>query len=409
MVRREKWGSLLVLLLSVSLLSAGCTAFFLQRQHKRAGFLELSRICWLITEQASDPEKSLEQASESEQSLDLEQVVLAALKEYQSSGEEQAKQADFLSRYGYDEKNFGRRGYSAAYAAASSAFGVLLFFVFLFWQKHQKRKRIEELTLFLERVNQGRGALSLVRREDDFSMLEDEIYKTVTSLRETRESALLARGAYAANLANIAHQLKTPLTAAGISLQMLRETADPLYLEKILGQLSRLTALEEALLQLSRIDSGNLELEKKPVDVYTVLSLAADNLEELALEKGVSIEIESEDCASFTGDLEWTMEALMNLLKNCLEHTPSGGTVRCGYSENPVFTEIRIWDEGEGFSKEDLPRLFERFYRGKHASKEGVGIGLSLSREIFELQNGSVSAKNNPEKGAVYEIRFYRH
>lgn len=105
-------------------------------------------------------------------------------------------------------------------------------------------------------------------------------------------------------------------------------------------------------------------------------------------------------------DLDWTMEAVMNLMKNCMEHD-RGGVVRCSCAQNPLYTEILIWDEGEGFAREDIPHLFERFYRGKNAGEGGIGIGLALAKEIIERQNGTIRAKNRPGGGALFEIRFY--
>ncbi|MDE7067477.1 MAG: sensor histidine kinase, partial [Schaedlerella arabinosiphila] len=109
-----------------------------------------------------------------------------------------------------------------------------------------------------------------------------------------------------------------------------------------------------------------------------------------------------------TADLDWTMEAIMNLMKNCMEHS-DGGTVRCSYAQNPLYTEILIWDDGEGFAKEDLPHLFERFYRGQNAGEGGIGIGLALAKEMIERQNGTIRAKNRLDGGALFEIRFYSH
>ncbi len=106
-------------------------------------------------------------------------------------------------------------------------------------------------------------------------------------------------------------------------------------------------------------------------------------------------------------DLDWTIEAVMNLMKNCMEH--GSGTVYCSYMQNPLYTEILIWDNGEGFKKEDMPHLFERFYRGKNSSGNGIGIGLALAKEIIERQNGTIRAKNRLGGGACFEIRFYSH
>ena len=107
-------------------------------------------------------------------------------------------------------------------------------------------------------------------------------------------------------------------------------------------------------------------------------------------------------------DLDWTMEAVMNLMKNCMEHSP-GGKVHCSYAQNPLYTEILIWDDGGGFAKEDMPHLFERFYRGQNAGEGGIGIGLALAKEMIERQNGTIRARNRPEGGALFEIRFYSH
>ncbi|MDE6387281.1 MAG: HAMP domain-containing histidine kinase [Lachnospiraceae bacterium] len=311
-------------------------------------------------------------------------------------------------------------------------------FLFVWWYPHRyERTRIAELTDYLEEINVGGTGTVLSVKEDEFSHLQDEMYKTVTELYHTREQAIVAKENYADNLANIAHQLKTPVTAAFLSLQLLEQVDDITEesdKEKVKNnvtlikkQLERLQYLEEALLTLSRIDAGVLRLECAQVDIYTVLSLAADNLDNLLSGKNVSVSIPDKGSVTFQGDMEWTMEALMNLMKNCMEHSPEGGTIYCDYSVNPLYKEIRIWDEGTGFDKEDIPHLFERFYRGKNIEKAedtekneanepqrisndtGVGIGLSLARSILEQQNGTISARNLPQGGACFEIKIYSH
>lgn len=216
-------------------------------------------------------------------------------------------------------------------------------------------------------------------------------------------------GIFAENLTNIAHQLKTKITALSLSVQLYKKSQQTEYIIQIESLLERLNWLEENLLTISKIDAGVLRLGCSKVDMFTALTLAADNLEELFTQNNVSIEIPNQGCVEIDGDLEWTMEALMNLIKNCMEHSPCNGTVHCQYSSNPIYAEIRIWDEGQGFEKEDIPHLFDRFYRGKRASQSGLGIGLSIARSIFELQNGNVTAKNLPNGGACFEIRVYSH
>ena len=270
------------------------------------------------------------------------------------------------------------------------------------------RKRLRELTAYLEQADAGNAPVLSALGEDELSRLEDQIYKTVTYLYQTREEAVRTKNEFAQNLSNIAHQIKTPITAISLCAQAMEGEEDREGREQILRQLTRLTHLEEALLLLARLDAGTLALKRAETDVYTLLMLAADNLHEIFAQSEAAVDIPELGEMRITVDPDWTMEAVMNLMKNCAEHG-AGGCVRCFYEQNPLYTEIRIWDEGAGFVREDLPRLFERFYRGKNAGEGGIGIGLALAKELIERQDGAIRAKNLPEGGACFEIRFYRH
>lgn len=276
------------------------------------------------------------------------------------------------------------------------------------YRNKKEALRIQTLAQYLEQVNLGKATILSTSGEDEFSKLEDEIYKTVTFLYQTKEAAVQTKNDFAENLSNIAHQIKTPITAISLSVQTLQREYGDSRLEQIQKQLNRLTHLEEALLVLSRLDVGTLVLKKEEIDVLTVLVLAADNLQELFVGTGTSIDIPELGEMAIMADLDWTMEAIINLMKNCMEHNP-GGTVHCSYEQNLLYTEILIWDEGDGFSTEDIPHLFERFYRGQNACEGGIGIGLALSKEMIERQNGTIRAKNLPDGGACFEIRFYSH
>lgn len=275
-------------------------------------------------------------------------------------------------------------------------------------RRRSMRRRLQELTAYLEQANAGKAPVLSALGEDELSKLEDEIYKTVTYLYQTREEAVRAKNEFAHNLSNIAHQIRTPITAISLCVQTMEGEAGKAEREQIQRQLMRLTHLEEALLLLARLDAGTLVLERKETDVYTLLALAADNLQEIFAQSGVSVDIPELGETAVKVDLDWTMEAVMNLMKNCAEHN-AGGCVHCFYEQNPLYTEILVRDEGAGFAGEDMPRLFERFYRGRDAGEGGIGIGLALAKEIIERQNGTIRAKNPPEGGACFEIRFYRH
>lgn len=380
--------------MAVCLAVTGMIAAFLLSECRQTVYGQISGFCQLLLEE--HPES--------------EEMVLSTLKKYHECGS--MEENHFLDQYGYRSDYFlgDIQKLLAVICVVSLLLSCCLFSMILFGLHKRKKNRLNELTSYLEEINTGKQGLVIQLKEDDFSKLQDEIYTTVTNLYQTREAALEAKKNFADNLANIAHQLKTPITAAGINLQLMREEGiSSGYVERIYRQLERLTALEEALLTLSQIDAGALKLQQSSVDVYTALCLAEENLHDLLVQKDVKMDIPEKECANICGDLEWTMQALMNIMKNCLEHSEAGGTIHCDYEKNPLYTEILIWDEGSGVAGKDMPHIFERFYRGQRASENGVGIGLPLARSIFELENGSLTARNLPEGGACFEIRIYSH
>lgn len=370
-------------------------AVFWQYEYRQTAFEHVSQFCEIIIE--NHPEG--------------EEQVLSALKQYHTLAEQEVKGNQFLKQYGYRNHEFCEGvPWNFFIPSVVLIFVVICGFLLTVWHMNKRnRMRIEELTSYLEQVNVGAAGTVIQVKEDEFSHLQDEMYKTVTSLYQTREAAVQAKVNFADNLANIAHQLKTPITASFLSLQLMKKTTPNTYGEQIERQLERLNRLEESLLTLSKIDAGTLHLEFSQVDIYTVLNLAAENLNDLMMKENISVDIPDHGCMEIYGDVEWTMEAFLNLMKNCMEHSKHGGIIHCDYSSNPLYAEILIWDDGEGFQAEDIPHLFERFYRGKGAAGNGIGIGLSLARSIFELQNGNITARNLPEGGACFEIRIYAH
>ena len=378
----------ILFVLSVSLIVAAMTTFLLTIYYRQLCFHILGGFC----------------ESMIEKNPDFKQAALELLKtqDFHMTGE------NILSNFGYYPSNLGIMDTTAFWIAALSFLTGGILFLFSFWYWHRKSDaRIQALTGYLEKINTGVQGLVFESSDDEFSKLQDEIYKTVTELYQTREEALTARNNFAENLSNIAHQLKTPITSISLTVQMAKEYLGDTRAAEIERQINRLMRLEEALLLLSRIDAGTLVFDRKPTDVFTILSLASDNLYELFMQKGVLIDIPEMGEMNVNVDLNWTMEAFMNLMKNCMEATGIDTAVHCSYEKNPLYVQIRIWDEGEGFAKEDFPHLFERFYHGEKAKNTGIGIGLSLSKAIIERQNGIIRAFNLPNGGACFEIRFY--
>lgn len=391
------WKNTLVtfgFVLSVSLIASALTSMLASYHYSRVQFDLLNTICGEIL--AQEPE--------------TKQTIAAALKEYTRQETDINEETDILSSLGYRISDLAAPDYRQNIIFTSAGFlaGILLFILTFLYRNHKEALRIRALADYLEQVNMGKAVILSASGEDNFAKLEDEIYKTVTYLYQTKDMAVQAKKDFAQNLSNIAHQIKTPITAISLSLQMMKQNFDNRHLEKIEKQLLRITRLEESLLILSRLDAGTLPLQKTETDVFTLLVLAADNLQELLAESGTSVDIPELGEMAVTVDPEWTMEAVMNLMKNCIEHS-RGGNIHCSYTQNPLYTEILMWDEGTGFAREDLPHLFERFYRGQNAHEGGIGIGLALSKEIIERQNGTIRAGNMSAGGALFEIRFYCH
>lgn len=395
MTGRGKQRFIILLPVLVCFTSVLALSVFWLHECRQATFEHISKLCEIIIENSPEAEEQ----------------VLSSVKEYYTLTEQEIQGNTFLAQYGYRSDEFSKELEWNLLPLSFAVFLVTIccFLISVRYVDKQKRTRIAELTNYLEQINVGCDGTVVQMKEDEFSHLQDEMYKTVTELYQTREQAVKAKMNFADNLANIAHQLKTPITAAFLSLQLMEKSTPNIYAQQIKGQLERLGRLEEALLTLSKIDAGTLRLERGEVDIYTALNLAAENLSDLLVKENISVSIPDKGCVEITGDLEWTMEALINLMKNCMEHSPGGGTIHCDYSYNPLYVEVLIWDEGEGFCPEDIPHLFERFYRGKRAVPNGIGIGLSLAKSIFELQNGNIIARNLPEGGACFEIRVYSH
>lgn len=395
MNEKQKQRFLLFIPIFILILCMSCMAVFCLQTYQQNTFKHVSAFFQIAAE--ADPES--------------EPQLLSALKEYHSLSEQEVDKNNYLEKYGYHKGEFCEGLPNHIFALFFTLFLIsACAFAWGIWKLHRQTwRRITYLTEYLEQINTGASGTFIQMQEDDFSHLQDEIYKTVTMLYQTREEAIAARERFAENLANIAHQLKTPITAAFLSLQLMKKDSPNEYVLQIEKQLGRLNQLEESLLTLSKIDAGTLPLKFQKVDIYTALTLAAENLSDLLTEKNVSVVIPEKGCMGFSGDLEWTMEALINLMKNCMEHSPSGGHIYCDYTENPLYAEILIWDEGTGFDQGDIPHLFERFYQGRNGTPNGSGIGLALARSIFELQNGRVTARNIPEGGACFEIKIYSH
>lgn len=277
--------------------------------------------------------------------------------------------------------------------------------------------RYRNLASFAEDIDRVLGGHDAVCLDDysegELSILQEAVKKLTLRLRYQADALSKDKAYLADSLADISHQLRTPLTSmnllsALLSQPCLDDNKRMEYVQDLQRQLSRIDWLISTLLKMSRLDAGTVTLSQSKVSVRELIEKASSPLEIPMELKNQQLTVSMDGSESFTGDLSWSAEALGNILKNCMEHTPEGGRITVTCSENALFTEIKVSDTGEGIAEEDLPHLFERFYKGKNASSESIGIGLALSRTIITSQNGTVKAENLKDGGSMFTIRFYK-
>ncbi len=277
--------------------------------------------------------------------------------------------------------------------------------------------QIAGLSTYLHQIDAGDYSLDVRDNgEGSFSLLKNDVYKVTVRLREQAELLQKDKTALSNLIADISHQIKTPLTSLGVLVDLLAE--DPpeadrrAFVERLRTQLGRIQWLVAALLKLARLDAGTAAFKSEPVDVRRLIERALEPLQiPLEIKKQV-LEIHGDDRASFTGDLNWSAEALTNVVKNCVEHTPEGGKIVISYSANALYAEIIVSDNGEGIANRDLANIFNRFYRGANAAENpgenNVGIGLALAKAILTAQGGDISVRSQPGLGTSFEIRVFR-
>lgn len=247
--------------------------------------------------------------------------------------------------------------------------------------------------------------------EGELGILHSEIYKMTVRLRQQRQQLTEDKRYLADSLADISHQIRTPLTSINLLVQLLSEPDLPqerkLQLtHELYSLLSRIDWLITTLLKISRLDAGTVQFKKEKVTTEQLLKKACQPLLIPIELRGQQLSVCAE--GQFMGDVAWTSEAVSNIIKNCMEHTPSGGSIAIEATENPLYTEILIRDNGSGIDRKDLPHIFERFYKGENADANSFGVGLALARMIVTGQNGTIKAENGKPAGACFTLRFYK-
>ena len=294
--------------------------------------------------------------------------------------------------------------------------GCTAFFCLVEFLLYRRRERkLKELTLDLLKLQDGAELPPFESFEEgQLGVLQSEIYKMVNLLDEETKKSKRQNHYLADMLSDISHQIKTPLAGITLMTDLLKDPELPEekreeFVEKIDRQTEKITWLVRNLLTLAQLEADMLKLKKEIVSARELVETAIGPLNILAELKGVELKTSLPEGTALTCDKAWTAEALSNVIKNCIEHVSAeaGKHVWISVTENNFAVTFTIQDDGPGIPAEELPHIFERFYKGKNSSKNSVGIGLSMARQLFLQQNGTIEAAIEAGKGTTFRIRFY--
>ena len=277
----------------------------------------------------------------------------------------------------------------------------------------RKNRELDDITGLLLKLQDGQTPPEIRALEGRTGILRSEIYKLVTIMSEKAGNASREKKYLADMLSDISHQIKTPVAAITIMTDLLEQDDLPAdkrheFTENIEKQTAKITWMIKNLLVLSQLEASVLKLKKESISLGELIERACHPVRLIADVKNTEIRTEQmKEKIYIECDVQWTAEALTNIIKNCVEHTQERGIIKISADQNNLGTNIFVSDNGPGIADEDLPHIFERFYKGKNSSRDSVGIGLAISRQIIVSQNGMLKAENLSDGGALFSVRFY--
>ena len=292
---------------------------------------------------------------------------------------------------------------------------ILILSIIFFKYNHSESKKINEITKYIEEINRGNYKLNIEENtEDELSILKNELYKITIMLKEVAENSQKDKTTLKDSLSDISHQIKTPITSILIMLdnilsdENMPEDIKKDFIKDIKREIINIKFLVESILKLSKIDSNSIKFIKKEVFIKDIINEAVKNVSMLSELKNIEIIVSGDDSIKTICDLKWQVEAITNILKNCIEHSYENRKISINYNQNNMYTELKIEDNGTGIDAKDLPHIFERFYKGKNSSSDSVGIGLALSKSIIESNNGYIQVDSKLNKGTTFIIKYLK-
>ena len=291
---------------------------------------------------------------------------------------------------------------------------IILILAFLRFNS-KKDKEINEITKYIEEINRKNYKLNIDEMsEDELSILKNEVYKTTIMLKEAAENSNKEKLQLKDSLSDISHQLKTPLTSILIILDNLIDDPDmdkeirEDFIRDIKMEITNISFFVQSILKLSKLDTNTVDFIEEKTYIKDIVDEVVKNLSTLCDLINIKIITKYKENTKIICDFRWQVEAFSNIIKNCIEHSKDNTNILLEVDENNVYSQVVIKDNGTGIEKEDLPHIFERFYKGKNSSNESCGIGLSLAKSIIEKSNGNIYVESKVGKGSTFTIKYFR-
>ena len=292
----------------------------------------------------------------------------------------------------------------------SMSIGVIFIIIFVIYLKH-RQINIDKLNRYIQKVSKGDYLVNISENsEDELSSLKNSLYKITVMLKEESENKKKQNEAILSSVSDISHQLKTPLTSMQILIDnildnpQMDESTKRKFITEISKQIKEMNFLILALLKLSKLDAGVVEFDKEKISLNNIINDTIDTLDVLIELKQIKIIKNFKSNSTIIGDYNWNKEAILNIVKNAVEHTSANKTVTITLDENSVYTSIIIKDEGEGIKEKELKNIFNRFYKTENSNENSIGIGLSLAKSIIEKQNGHIAVDSIEGQGKIFKI-----
>ena len=294
------------------------------------------------------------------------------------------------------------------------ALGILIIIILFMKYLKNREKGINDITNYIKELNKRNYSLEIETNSlDELSILKNEIYKTTVMLKETKDISIKDKNNLKKSLEDISHQIKTPLTSILIMLDNLiddtnmdKNTRED-FIRDIKRNVTNINFLVQSILKLSKFDSNTITFIKEKILIKDIIDNAIKNVNTLCDLKNIIILVKGDNKLFLNCDFKWEVEALTNILKNCIEHSSLNSKIDISYEQNNVYTTIIIKDYGSGIDKDDIKHIFERFYKSKNSNQDSIGIGLALSKTIIENDSGTINVLSN-KTGTKFIIKYFK-